>query len=135
MIGIRLYTGPAYVPINGGLRAGGKHRKDKKVMNFPVTCSVINSAIRKLSQVTPIADGRRLYRGLSGMRINDETLKDRDFVEFGFSSATTDRDVALQYATKGKSLSTLFEIEIGKIDNGAALDEYSQCVSPRRFQP
>ena len=84
-----------------------------------------------LGQHTPVTENRLLYRGVSGMSLDKETLQDRDFVEFGFSSATRKREVAVKYSgatrlSDGQTLATIFEIEIGKVDNGADLSQYSQ---------
>jgi len=69
---------------------------------FTTVNAVINSAITKLAQVTPLAPDRTLYRGVSLMGLPEELLEiehgPRGFVEFAFSSATPNREVALEYA-------------------------------------
>eukprot|EP00961_Rhodomonas_salina_P281572 3804443-Rhodomonas_salina.2 len=80
-------------------------------------------------QHTPIAENRILYRGLSGVMLGKNTLERRQFVELGFSSATPQKAVALGYAGHTDGLPTLFEIEVGQIDNGASLREFSHVDS------
>lgn len=72
---------------------------------FSTCVAVINSAIYKLTQETPLAEGRTLYRGINGMTFPEELLLIdetpegiRGFVEFAFSSATPDRKVAIEYS-------------------------------------
>jgi len=69
---------------------------------FTTVNAVINSAITKLAKVTPLAPDRTLYRGVAGMGFSPELLElehgPRGFVEFAFSSATPNEDIARQYA-------------------------------------
>eukprot|EP00961_Rhodomonas_salina_P192441 2597107-Rhodomonas_salina.1 len=61
-------------------------------------------------------ENRLLYRGLHGVRLDKEHVKNRSFVEFGFSSATPDKKVALDYSKGTRSdLCTLLEIEVGQV--------------------
>ena len=124
VIALRLYTGPPYMQLNLGLRSGGRKAAEKKIANFPATCSALNSAIKKLARVTPLPLSRRLYRGLSGMALPEDVLTARRFVEFAFSSATPVKEVAQLYA--GSDRSSIFEIEVGEIDRGADISEFSQ---------
>jgi len=100
VVGLRLHTGPAYMKINGRLRQGRMDRAGGKGA-FVVTISMVNSAIRKLVRVTPVKSDK-LFRGVSNMTMPDQIfVRDkkncRGFVEPGFSSATTDRQVALRW--------------------------------------
>jgi hypothetical protein len=69
---------------------------------FTTVIAVINSSILKLGQQTPLAEGRKLFRGVKNMAMPEDTLcieKDaRGFVELSFASATPDRHVAEDYA-------------------------------------
>ena len=98
---------------------------------YTSTISAINSGIRKLVQVTKSElQHRILYRGTAGMKMPTELLAldaGSAFVECGFSSATPRREVALQYS--GPDCSSIFEIQTGSIDKGAALDWLSQYPS------
>ena len=124
VIAVRLYTGPAYMQLNLGLRMGGRKAVENGVDNFPATCSALNSAIKKLARQTPLPGKRKLYRGLSGMALPQDVLEAKRFAEFAFSSATPNKDVALSYA--GTDRASLFEIEVGEIDRGADISSYSQ---------
>lgn len=70
--------------------------------SFTTVIAVINSSILKLGQQTPLAVGRKLFRGVQNMAMPEDMLcieKDaRGFVEFSFASATPDRHVAEDYA-------------------------------------
>jgi len=70
VIAVRLYTGPAYMQLNLGLRSGGRKAQERdNVANFPATCSALNSAIKKLAKKTPLPRSHKLYRGLTGMAL------------------------------------------------------------------
>ncbi len=60
---------------------------------FIVTASVINSGLKKLAKMSPLTNGRRLYRGLSKMAFDPKILKTRSF-----------RDGDLSFAQVGRSL-------------------------------
>jgi hypothetical protein len=126
--GLRIYTGPGYGKLNGLLRMGKEEiarlRQEGK-NTFTVTISAINSGIRKLVQHTKFdLDNSILYRGTCNMKMPDQVFEDKNFVEYGFSSATPRREVALQYS--GHQHSAIFEIEAGDIDCGATLSWVSQ---------
>ena len=98
--------------------------------------SAINSGLKKLARVTPLTPGRRLYRGISNMAFESRLLAEgrtpgeNSFVEAGFSSATPNLSVALQYAS-GKC-ATLLEIDTGAIDRGyVCMQHVCVCVSAR----
>ena len=92
---------------------------------FTVTISAINSGIRKLVQYTKMdLENKLLYRGTCNMKMPDQVFEEKSFVEYGFSSATPRREVALQYS--GSQHSAIFEIEAGEIDCGATLSWVSQ---------
>lgn len=84
-IAVRLYTGPAYMFLNKGLREGGLAAKLKGIPNFPATCAAFNSAIIKLRKVTPLPANRKLFRGLCGMALPEVSQKWR--VLFMYSRA------------------------------------------------
>ena len=92
--------------LNLGLRSGGRKAVRAGIANFPATCSALNSAIKKLARQTPLPTARKLYRGLSGMALPQDVLDTRKFVEFAFSSATPNKEVALSYA--GSDRASLF---------------------------
>ena len=74
LAGLRLYTGPMFVLYNAVLR--GFPDKDVKCLwdskagrenRYETTIFVIASGITKLSKITRIPHGRKVYRGLGGM--------------------------------------------------------------------
>jgi hypothetical protein len=96
IVGLRLYTGPAYSKLNSLLRMGKQHIMEKRQQGentYTVTISAINSGIRKLAQCTQVEpDNLVLYRGTCNMKMPEHVL-DSSFVECGFSSATPRREV------------------------------------------
>ena len=74
------------------------HLKGNKYVTS-IHCAV--SGMVKLSKVTRIPDSRKVYRGMSSMRLPREFwIEDehsaRGGVEYGFLSTTTKREVAMQ---------------------------------------
>jgi hypothetical protein len=73
VIGLRLYTGPMFVLYNAALRGFPEKDvaclkdTDGKENRYETTIFVIASGITKLSKVSQVPKGRRLYRGLGGM--------------------------------------------------------------------
>lgn len=145
LIGARLYTGPMFEKYNGRLRyyTGDKFLQDRckvlcKENMYTTTLHVINSALIKLGKVLP---AKKVYRGLTGGVLPKEFLEANDHnckggVEFGFTSTTTDRNVAVHY-TKSKKARMIFELQLGMVDKGADLGWLSQyphekeiCLSP-----
>ena len=99
IVGLRLYTGPAYSKLNGLLRMGKEQIEEKRQQGentFTVTISAINSGIRKLARCSQIEpENSTLYRGTCNMKMPEQVF-DSGFVECGFSSATPFREIALQ---------------------------------------
>eukprot|EP00326_Haptolina_ericina_P037582 CAMPEP_0181244632 /NCGR_PEP_ID=MMETSP1096-20121128/42969_1 /TAXON_ID=156174 ORGANISM="Chrysochromulina ericina, Strain CCMP281" /NCGR_SAMPLE_ID=MMETSP1096 /ASSEMBLY_ACC=CAM_ASM_000453 /LENGTH=823 /DNA_ID=CAMNT_0023341205 /DNA_START=27 /DNA_END=2496 /DNA_ORIENTATION=- len=108
LVGGRLYTGPLYHKYNHVLRAksgnpfiGDMYRKMCKDNLYPTTIHAINSLIIKLSKLT-IA--QCVYRGFCYAKLPDSfwtrnTEGIRCGIEYGFSSTTTERSVAVHYGT------------------------------------
>ena len=76
----------------------------------------------QLAEIMKRPHTRKLYRGLSGMRLPDRLFKEdplgwKGAVEVAFMSCTLKRDVALQYIGDA-ALPILFEIETSQIDRG-----------------
>ena len=94
-------------------------------------CSVrrihaINSCVITLSKLTKAGC---VYRGLTGATLPESFFTKDEFglsggIEFGFTSTTPDREVAMGYA-KGKA-STVLEARMGMIDRGAYIAWLSQ---------
>jgi hypothetical protein len=93
---------------------------------------VLVSAILKLSRQTKIPEGRKVYRGLSGMVLDDkwfcpDARGSCGGVEKGFLSTTLKKEIAMQYSGIAKrSGGIILEIDVGNIDCGALLDFISQ---------
>ena len=94
---------------------------------YCATIHAINDALIRLSRVTSAV---KLYRGVAGFRLpstflNADEWNVRGGTEFGFLSATTDRAVAMQYAS-GRGSGIVYEITQGMGDRGAELTWLSQ---------
>jgi ankyrin repeat protein len=139
VIAVLLYTGPMYMIYNcvlaqwssppllwDTLRRGNNR--------FTTTLSVLVSAVQKLSAVTVITDGLRLFRGTGGLSYlpkhftEPDEFNCRGMTEWGFMSCSEDKDIALQYSgvVEGKPHAMVLEIEPNCIDRGAVVSELSQ---------
>ena len=124
VIAVRVYTGPAFMRLNKGLRAGGRKAKKRGIQNFPATCAAFNSAIKKLRLVTQLPKDGKLCRGIAGMVLPRKVLEAASFVVLAYTSATPDYAVAKMYP--GSDRPSLFEIQVSQLDRGAFIGEYSQ---------
>jgi hypothetical protein len=101
VIGLRLYSGPPFIKLNGALRAASgmfaekatEHLQGNKYLN---TIFAATSGVRKLALVTSIPKGGKVYRGMAGVMLPQKFLKakeggGRGGVEFGFMSTTVSR--------------------------------------------
>jgi NLR family CARD domain-containing protein 3 len=98
---------------------------------YTTTIHVLVSAVLKLSQTTKVPQGRRVYRGLGGMVLDDKWFRSderntRGGVELGFLSTTLNRSTALESSGVKKGRGIVLEIDVGAIDCGAQLDCLSQ---------
>ena len=126
VLGLRLYTGPMYVAYNGVLRRNEKGR-------YVTTLHAINSGVVKLSRLQRTAT---VYRGVSGGVLPASFFEPDEHgaiggVEAAFMSTSTDRAVALEFASRrgadGQARpSMLFHIKMGMIDRGASVEFLSQ---------
>jgi hypothetical protein len=128
---LRLYSGPMYVQYNAVLR--NYPREICLLLNgnkYETTIFCITSGIVKLSRISQIPPNRRLFRGLGGMILPEQFLKEKEGfrggVEWGLMSTTMDKDVATQYSGVDKQRGSVFEIIPGRIDIGAELSWLSQ---------
>ena len=98
VIGLRLYSGPPFIKLNGALRAASgmfeekatEHLQGNKYLN---TIFAATSGVRKLALVTSIPKGGKVYRGMAGVRLPQKFVEakeggGRGGVEFGFMSTT-----------------------------------------------
>ena len=129
----------AYVKMNSSLRrASGKapewmtgHLKGNYYVNTIYLCA---SAMNKIARASRIPRGRKVFRGMAGVRLPDLFLlagEDgaRGGVEFAFMSTSTNKEVAVSYINTAKGLPILFEFEVGSIDRGAPLSFLSEFPS------
>jgi hypothetical protein len=144
VLALHLYTGPEFVLINGICRShcgkdwktictlleGGGTRPDNRLCT---TLFCISSALKKLSQTTPLPDSRKVYRGLGKMQLPTQFWVPhgdpawRGGVERAFMSTTEDKDVALFYAN-GRG--TVVEISVGRIQIGGNVAFLSMVPCP-----
>ena len=85
---------------------------------YSTTIHCLVSAVTKISRVTKIPDGLLLYRGLGGIRLPESFYKGgaagfKCFVEWGFMSTTSNKDIAVQYTgiAKGRCFPTLLQVQ------------------------
>ena len=114
------------------------HELKKKNSSFTTTIFTLASAVHKLSWVAGIHSGMKLYRGLKDNICLPEHFYKCDkngcsgFNEFAFMSTTSKISVALSYArSDGEdaavgTMGKLFVIEVGSVDRGASVSEFSQ---------
>lgn len=91
-------------------------------VEYRTTIHMISSGIVKLSEIMKRPPTRKLYRGLSGMKLPDRLFKEdalgwKGAVEVAFMSCTLKRSVALQYIGEA-AMPILFDIEVSQIDRG-----------------
>ena len=98
---------------------------------YTTSIHVLVSAVLKLARSCRVPESRVLWRGLSGLVLDEQWFKNdwrgvRGGAELGFLSATVQRDIALEYSCAKKHCGVLLKLDIGAIDNGARLDSLSQ---------
>ena len=108
---------------------------------FPTTIHVLVSALNKISRVTEMKPGMRLYRGLGWKADLPELFFDADehgcsgFTEWGFMSTTAKKEVAIEYSKiqEGNPLPRVLLISIGSVDRGACLTAFSQYQGEEEY--
>ncbi|CAK0805338.1 unnamed protein product [Prorocentrum cordatum] len=148
-VALCLYSGPLFEKYNAVCRGGplqcepepSKMRdrfqslcggppgssKEVAVNRYATTIHVLVSALVKASKTSKACT---VMRGTTGGRLPKQFWEKDDAgvkggIEYGFMSTTTDREVAMQYAS-GQSAGTVLEIQTGMIDRGAELSWISQ---------
>jgi WD40 repeat protein/flagellar motor protein MotB len=144
VIAIVLYTGPMFQIYNTILRQFPRDTFDQFQTGnnlFPTTIFILVSAVQKLSRCTRIPLGTLLYRGLGGTKDLPDVFYHVDrngcsgYVEWGFLSTTSNRDVALGYSglKQGRPKAMVMVIESSSIDRGADISDLSQYSCEKEF--
>ena len=128
VLGIYLYTGPGFVPMNAICRSHPPEMltilqgdKDGERNTLCTTLFCVTSGLKKLAKFTEVPEKGKVYRGLGQMHLPRDFWvqhgdpKWRGGVERAFMSTTRDKDVAMFYAG-GRG--TVVEISVGRIQNG-----------------
>ena len=122
-----------------------KYADLKKANNFyTTTILVLASAVQKLSRVTKIEPGMRLYRGISAdvnlpeLFIASDEHGCTGFTEWAFMSTTSNMQVALRYSKPqisagSRNRPTLLVFVAGSVDRGADIRAYSQYPQEEEF--
>ncbi|KAL1496498.1 hypothetical protein AB1Y20_016452 [Prymnesium parvum] len=137
----RLYTGPTFVKYNAVLRGLQSHAPRFRARfaelclgnKYTTTLHAINSAVVKLSKLTLAT---RVYRGVCGGRLPEALRVPNAFgvrggVDLAFLSTTTDRAVAVHYATSRAGPALTLELRQGMVDRGADISWLSQYPHER----
>ena len=116
-----------WIPIDDGVRMWVWWNK------YATTIHAINSCVLKLSKLTKAVE---VWRGFVGATLPaaffDPNAEDVcGGVEYGFSSTTTDREVAMHYAEG--TASTMIRAKMGMIDRGADICWLSQYPHEREI--
>ena len=133
---MHVHAGPMYERYNCILRRWPKDvykAMYKQGSTFTTTIYALVSAVQKLAAAVKMPDGLKLYRGLGGVRdLPDSFFKPhanggKGFTEWGFMSTTSEKHVAMFYATKSQvSLPMVLELTVSAVDRGACIKELSQ---------
>jgi len=139
VIAVILYTGPMYMIYNCVLARWSNPAAMWDTLRggnnlFTTTLSVLVSAVQKLSTITVVPDGLKLYRGTGGLvYLPEHFSKPDDFncrgmTDWGFMSCSADKEVAMGYsgAAEGRPHAMVLEIEPSFVDRGAVVSEFSQ---------
>jgi len=146
LIACRIYTGPMGTKYQKMIRTytAGKYQgqewrfEEERRMcmgnKYPTTIHVIQSAIAKLGKINPSQKG---YSGLEAMLLPERFWDDhpdlnaKGGVEGAFMSLSTNRDVAVYYASKKKQkqeqkFGVLLEVDMSTMDRGAEVSWLAQ---------
>lgn len=114
-LAVRLYSGPAFQPINTFLRQlaslSGSHRRHMAThpaLTFAATVGHLCRAIRKLSAVTQLEEGASLWRGVRGELPRTFWVPDAQgmvcAVDSAFMSTSRSRLVPIEYMHSGPNV-------------------------------
>jgi hypothetical protein len=107
----------------------------RSVNKYTSTLHAINSVIIKLGKLTKAI---KVYRGIAGMKLPDEFWTPNKFnvrggVEQAFMSTTTERLVAMGYASGGQGAGIVIEVQQGMVNRGAEISWLSQYPHEREI--
>jgi len=123
VLAARLYSGPAYTPINSFLRqvaaCSGEHRRalaTHPLHSFAATCRHLASAIRKLAAcATETESAAPLWRGVRGELKNSFWARDEQglvcAVDTAFMSTSRQRETPIDYMDAGGGPNVLWELQ------------------------
>jgi hypothetical protein len=139
VIAVVLYTGPMYMLYNCVLARWSNPATMWDTLRggnnlFTTTLNVLVSAVQKLSAITVIPDGQKLYRGTGGLATlpahfsQPDEFNCRGMTDWGFMSCSADKEVAMGYsgAAEGRPHAMVLEIEPSCVDRGAVVSGLSQ---------
>ena len=144
VIGLRLYTGPAYYKYNTELRNAYEKQSSEQrggcfgatpsaPFKFVATVHAIYSGLIKLAQVEQLqGENRACYRGI-GLKLPKSMLQPdalgfKGGCEVAFMSSARKLEVAVFFLNEAQddSANNILEIQIGQVDRGASLKWLSQ---------
>jgi ankyrin repeat protein len=143
VIGLRLYTGPAYYKYNTELRNAYEKQREQGLreggfvgappFKFVATVHAIYSGLIKLAQIEQLQGGNRIcYRGI-GLKLPESMLQPdalgfKGGCEVAFMSSARELEVAVFFLNQPQddSANNILEIQIGQVDRGASLKWLSQ---------
>uniref|UniRef100_A0A7S0M388 NAD(P)(+)--arginine ADP-ribosyltransferase n=1 Tax=Cryptomonas curvata TaxID=233186 RepID=A0A7S0M388_9CRYP len=142
IVALVLYTGPMFMVYNAILRRTpvALFEKFQVVGNFfSTTIHVLQSAVVKIARNTKIPSNLVLYRGLS-LNFPPQFHKPdengcRGYAEWGFTSTTANRDIAVMYSgvREGKATATVLQIKTSSVNRAASIESYSQYQQEREY--
>ena len=124
VIAVRLYSGPAFQPINEFLRQVGKLTGDYRQaianspsLTFSATVGHLSSAVRKLAAVAELPADGYVYRGLEGTLPKSFWREDESLMvvatDLAFMSTSRNRPTPLGFMKAGKE-NVLWKIKCSK---------------------
>ena len=123
---VSVSQGPGFMQYNAVLRHFPQWvLETTKGNKYVTTIHCINSYLLKVSRVSPVFPSA-VYRGSARMQLPHQfAAKDcrggRGDVEMGFISATSNKNIALNYAASGDEMPMLMKLERGVVGSGAPL--------------
>jgi NLR family CARD domain-containing protein 3 len=111
----------------------------EKYNKFVTTIYVLCSCINKLAKTVTLTHGTLLYRGLGRMDELPKSFSEADeygrkgYVEWGFMSTTSEKEVALRYSgvREGNAKAMVIEFPATSVDRGGCVKDFSQYPKVR----